>query len=414
MAALTLLNFQKPSAASLKIPGETAYLDPDYGDARVSRRGGILDWSNDRTIIRWYGKVRKKGSAGVKIRLKSDHDGLVKLTLQVAGQESQRDFMAAKDTETVVSFGDFEISSTGHHPFILSRKSVDATAKVSIDVLGLEISGDLADEIHFNLKPRRNAASVHLAYPIPAQTQVAAFYCEMTALEDPVHSYYMACGWHRGYFGMQVNSSSERRIIFSVWDRGNEPTDPDKVQLDDRVHLLDKGDGVFTGRFGNEGTGGHSHLKYPWKTGSVQKFLVTAKPSDATHTTFSGFYFHPDSQEWMLISSWRAPGEGGYMRGLYSFSENFVGSNGHLLRKALYGSQWILDSEGNWKEVTTAKFSHDPTGRKDRLDRFMGLEKGQFFLSHGGFLDGFTEFGTLFQRPPTGSKPKELSYFDFQ
>lgn len=30
--------------------------------------------------------------------------------------------------------------------------------------------------------------------------------------------YYMACGWHRGYLGMQVNSPTERRIIFSVRD----------------------------------------------------------------------------------------------------------------------------------------------------------------------------------------------------
>ena len=102
------------------------------------------------------------------------------------------------------------------------------------------------------------------------------------------------CGWHRGYFGMQVNSPEERRIIFSVWDRGNEPTDPNKVDEVDRVRLVAKGDGVFTGRFGNEGTGGHSHLKYPWKTGSTQKFLVTATPTDDTHTRFTGYYFHPD------------------------------------------------------------------------------------------------------------------------
>ena len=37
-----------------------------------------------------------------------------------------------------------------------------------------------------------------------------------------------------------------------------------------------------------------------------------------------------------------------------------------------------------------ATFSHDPTGREHRLDRFMGVEQGQFFLSHGGFAEGFT------------------------
>jgi hypothetical protein len=48
----------------------------------------------------------------------------------------------------------------------------------------------------------------------------------------------MACGWHRGYFGMQVNSESERRIIFSVWDSGNEAVDRAKVDDVNRVKLM--------------------------------------------------------------------------------------------------------------------------------------------------------------------------------
>ncbi|MCA9084317.1 MAG: DUF3472 domain-containing protein, partial [Planctomycetaceae bacterium] len=116
----------------------------------------------------------------------------------------------------------------------------------------------------------------------------------------------------------------------------------------------------------------------------------------------------PDLQQWMLISAWKAPKEGGYMRGLYSFSENFVGGNGHLLRKALYGNQWIRTNDGKWQEITTAKFSHDPTGKSDRLDRFMGVQDNQFFLSHGGFVDGFTEFGTPFERRPSNRSPQTM------
>ena len=161
------------------------------------------------------------------------------------------------------------------------------------------------------------------------------------------------------------------------------------------------------GDFGNEGTGGHSHWVYPWKTGEKQRFLVTAKPTDATHTVFSGFYYHPEKKQWILISSWRAPKDGGYLRGLYSFSENFGGSNGHLRRKALYGNQWICTDKGEWQELSTASFSHDATGRADRLDRFMGVEDGQFFLSHGGFAAGFIPFGEKFTRP-AGKLPQDI------
>jgi hypothetical protein len=107
----------------------------------------------------------------------------------------------------------------------------------------------------------------------------------------------------------------------------------------------------------------------------------------------------------MLIASFRAPKDGQYLRGLHSFSENFGGQNGHQQREALYGPQWFVNADGQWTELTTAKFSHDPTGRAHRLDRFMGVEAGKFFLSHGGFVEGFTKYGEPFTRPATNTPP---------
>ena len=142
--------------------------------------------------------------------------------------------------------------------------------------------------------------------------------------------------------------------------------------------------------------------------GEEQRFIVTARPDGPSHTVFSGLYFHPDKKQWFLISSWRAPKEGGYLRGLHSFSENFGGANGHVQRKALYGAQWFRTADGKWNEITTASFSHDPTGRSDRLDRFMGVENNQFFLSHGGFVPGYCKFGERFTRPAKMEVPADL------
>jgi hypothetical protein len=58
--------------------------------------------------------------------------------------------------------------------------------------------------------------------------------------------------------------------------------------------------------------------------------------------------------------------------------------------------------------LTTASFSHDPTGKADRLDRFMGIENGNFFLSQGGFVPGFTKYGQTFSRPATGQAPADI------
>jgi Domain of unknown function (DUF3472) len=165
-----------------------------------------------------------------------------------------------------------------------------------------------------------------------------------------------------------------------------------------------KGEGVHASVFGNEGTGGHSHFKYPWKTGEKQKFVVTVKP-EGTFTDYTGYWFHPEEQQWKLLARFHAPKDGKYLRGLYSFSENFSGDTGNVVRKALYGNQWIQTSDGAWTELTRATFSHDPTGKAARLDRFMGVEGGQFFLSHGGFVDGFTKYGTPFARPGGGMPP---------
>jgi len=399
---LILIHPARMLAVDLSIPADTAYLQPHDGKARFQRQDHSIIWQDAQTSLHWYGQINQIASLEVTLHCQSKEDGAITLELQVGSQAITRTTDLQGGQNTLIKFGQVAIEKTGYHHFALSLQGNLAHPLI---VKSLNLAGLQEDHHHFNLEPRRNAASVHLFYPIAKETKVKAFYTELTAVEDPVHTYYMACGWHRGYFGMQVNSPEERRIIFSVWDRGGEPTDPNRVAEIDRVRLVKKGDGVFTGRFGNEGTGGHSHLKYPWKTGTTQKFLVTAEPTDATHTRFSGFYFHPDSQEWMLISSWDTPGEGGYLRGLYSFSENFGGSTGHFLRKALYGNQWILRGEDTWEALTVATFSHDPTGREHRLDRYMGVEQGQFFLSHGGFVEGFTPYGARFERPGGGQAP---------
>jgi len=404
MKALLLIPVFLQSALCdpLKIPAFTAYLEPDPNGARVSESNGITRWSKAENQIKWYGQLRNSGELSVQVRLTLKKDEKLDLRLDLGGSSKELSLNGSGDS-MLADFGKFAVAKTGYHTFALSSPAPGG----KIEELVLE--GAPAKEAHFNMKPRRNSASVHLSYPIERGEEVSAFYCEMTGIEEPLWTYYMACGWHRGYFGMQVNSPTERRIIFSVWDSGGEAVDRDKVGQEDRVTLIAKGKGVNSGSFGNEGTGGHSHLKYGWKTGEKQRFLVTAKPVDATHTIFAGYYFHPDKKDWMLISSWKAPKEGKRLRGLYSFSENFAGKNGNLLRKASYGNQWIRTAAGEWKEITTAKFSHDGTGKADRLDRYMGLTpKNEFFLSQGGFVEGYTKFGTPFERQPGGRSPKAM------
>lgn len=410
IARFTLLAFLfgtcLAAQAQLRIPANTAYLDPVRSRTRVNEDAGITHWTDPATKVIWYGELKQTGTLNCMVELKPPVVANAKYRLTVAGKAREVALPSADKTPIQLDFGPFDIATNGYHSFQL--EALNKPGDANGDIEALLLSGSATNGAHFNLKSRRNAASVHLAYPVAKDLKVDAFYCEVTAVEDPVWTFYMACGWHRGYFGMQVNSTRERRIIFSVWDSGNEAIDRDKVADENRVKLIGKGEGVYSGDFGNEGTGGHSHLKYLWKTGEKQKFFMTAQPVGTNQTIFSGYYFHPDDNKWMLISSWRAPKEGGYLRGLHSFSENFGGDNGHILRKALYGNQWMRTTDGQWHELTTATFSHDATGKADRLDRFMGLEKGEFFLSHGGFVTGYSKFGDKFDRPALGKAPVDI------
>ena len=400
---LALLACAASARAELHIPAFTAYSAP-HPDAVHFGKTGIKEWTNPAEKISWYGEFHQTGDIDASVAVLLPKGAQSKLRLTVDGT-SHEATVTGGDTATTAAFGKFAIKKPGYVRFML--ESLNANGTSAGEIQDLTLDGPATSDAHFNVDQRRNAASVHLAYPTPKGAEITAFYCEATGVEDPVATYYMAAGFNRGYFGMQVNGPTERRIIFSIWDSGagGKANNRSEVAEEDQTKLLGKGEGVQAGGFGNEGTGGHSHLVYPWKTGEKQRFLVTIKAGENNSAIYSGYWFHPEKKAWMLIASFQAPKAKPVLSGLYSFSENFGGSNGYLRRKALFGNQWIRLADGKWQELTEASFSHDPTGKEARLDRFMGVENGQFFLSNGGFISGFTKYGEHFTRPATGTPP---------
>ena len=421
LAVISLITLFVPrELAELRIPASTAYLAPDPDGAPFAGSGEVAPFANSGASLLWFGEFKTAGTLRASVELTAPQGTRVTLRLVVASESPDvttsgswnqasampRELSAVGTGSTQrVEFGHYTLSGPGYARFALSAPGLDAAPAVEVAALILE--GAPVADAHFNLLPRRNAASVHLRYPTDSAARIAGFYNEITAVDDPVTTYYMATGFARGYFGMQVNSPTERRIIFSVWDAGSgtNANDRSTVAADEWTQLAGKGEGVVAEVFGNEGTGGHSHLVYNWKTGSTQRFYVTAAV-DGTHTVYSGYWFHPDSRQWVLIASFRAPKDGQGLRRLYSFSENFGGSTGHLRRKALFGPSWIRLASGEWQELTRVTFSHDVTGRGDRFDRGMGIEDGRFVLQHGGFISSFTATGTAFTRPATNAPPQ--------
>ncbi len=395
------------SAQTMVVPGYTGYAVPaeKEGNALFAEKVGLQNWNDTRQEIHYYILIRKTGKLLIALNARNGKAGS-KVKLSVAGKEFKVSIPATKDFTTVKA-GEVYIADTGYYQITLS--AIEKAGNNIADIQSLQLRGEASVNCHFNTKERRNAASVHLRYPLADSVKAIAFYNELTIPEgaDQLYSYYMACGFARGYFGIQVNSPTERRVIFSVWDAGNEAVNRDKVADSNKVQLLAKGDGVFADGFGNEGTGGHSHWVYPWKTGQTYQFLVTALADSASQKTiYTGYFFLPELGKWKLIASFKAPKDGHSLSKLYSFNENFIGSNGQLQRKAFFGNQWIQRNNGRWMELTRASFSYDATGKAgDRLDYGGGVTEGRFYLWNGGFEKGNAYYGERYERPASDQPP---------
>jgi hypothetical protein len=370
-------------ATTLEIPARTAFVAPGAAAMKRKADGSVTDWPNP---ISWYGKLNATGDLNIQLNLLPEAPaGFYGLHVTAMNtKRGQRTRQASEGGESQISFEPISIEEAGYH-------RIDLWFRAEVPRPGIRsitLSGAAAKGAHFSLVERRNAASVHLGYPVPKKSQdnVEWFYCEVTPKTDPLWTYYEATGWHRGYFGMQVNSKKERRIIFSVWDSGNEAISRDKVQDENRVRLLAKGKGVVANDFGNEGTGGHSHLVYDWKLGDTFKFLLQAK-AEGAFTTYTGWFYFPEKKAWGLIASFKAPHDGKLPHGLYSFNENFSGRNGQLQRVCEFHNQWVRTTAGEWIELKEARFTHDGTGKENRLDRSGGVRGDRFYLSNGGFVE---------------------------
>lgn len=395
------------SQNAFSIPAFTGYAVPaeKEEESLFQADKGLVHWSDLNQEIQYFFYVANSGECALDVLLKNEAAGSV-LNMELA-HTNFRVIVPQSSTFKRLHVGKLTITETGF--YTLKIKGLKKAGKYIADIASIEISGSASIGMHANKKPRRNAASVHLRYPISDTTRLISFYNEITIPEkaDILHSYYMSNGFSRGYFGIQVNEENERRVIFSVWDAGNEAISRTKVPDSNKVKLLAKGEGVFADDFGNEGTGGHSHWVYPWKAGFTYKMLVTAITDSATQTTtYTGYFFLPEQQKWKLIASFRAPKDGFPLRNLYSFNENFVGVNGQLKREAYFGNQWGQRENGTWVELTESRFSFDATGKAgDRIDYGADIEGGMFRLWNGGFKTSNIKLGDQLIRPTTNKKP---------
>ena len=380
----------------------------NYGAAITKE--GLTGWSDAQTVCKTYLRVNQAGSLKVSL-LMNPLRGTS--TIKVSLGEKSVNVAVEGDVEKEFYAGEWKIDKQGYVVIELQgvQKSGSAFGNVShLGVSGTAISSEAAfvknNEGNYFYWGRRGP-SVHLKYNAEGIEDIEWFYSEITVPpgNDVIGSYFMANGFKEGYFGFQVNSAIERRILFSVWSPF-QTDDPRSIPEDQKIKLMKKGKDTYTGEFGNEGSGGQSYQKYNWTAGSTYQFLLQGKPTDDNATIFTAWFYAPEEKQWRLIASFSRPKTSTYLTNLHSFLENFMTETGDKTRMALYGNQWARTAEGKWTAVTKAQFTGDNTARKGyRMDYAGGVDHQTFFLKNCGFFDAFSELNQVFVRPQTGEPP---------
>lgn len=360
-------------------------IDAENNWRQISNKG-LSHWDNANTFTRTFFYPQITGQIMVGVKLRSP-DGDCKLTIQLDNDGKKYNLAINKSSDfTIVPVGFFEIKDVKYH--FIEIRGVSKTGANFPDIESLVFSGPAAKDLKYNLSNYRGAVSTHIWYQYPKDEPIAWFYNEVTIPPgvNATNAYYMTNGFSDGYMGIQLNSATERRFIFSVWSNYN-TNNPKEIPSDYAITLVKKGTDVFSGEFGNEGSGGHSHLVFDWKQGNTYKMLLGAKPV-GDHTIYTAYYFAPEINKWKLIAQWDKTKTGGkLLSGLYSFVENF-GANGDDFFKADYGNQWVCTSSGKWIELTRCKLTSTAGPAKhQRYDYGAGVENNKFYMFTGGFKE---------------------------
>ncbi|MDR1715815.1 MAG: DUF3472 domain-containing protein [Prevotella sp.] len=392
-----------------KIPlGGNSYVNAHGSLGRVSG-SGFRAWHSTETVFSTYFRVNREGSLTLYLQYKVDTDGNI---VEVACKGKRFILNLPKprlSKDTAVYIGTVDKCGTGY--VHVDFRGVTLRGKEFAKPVCLLVGGEAATDMNyvrdFSYYWGRRGPSVHLNYRIPDGKTAEWFYNEVTVPVgfDPVGSYFMANGFGEGYFGIQVNSEAERRVLFSVWSP-YKTDDPKKIPAEHKIILVKKGRDVSTGEFGNEGSGGQSYLVHNWKAGNTYRFLTHIRPSSNNYTEYTSYFYAPETRKWRLIAQFLRPFTTQYYTRPHSFLENFNPETGHAPRKAYYNNQWIYTKEGEWVELTSAMFTADHTARQGaRCDYKGGAGTEGLFLQNCGFFDNNTAIDSTLDRNPTNSKP---------
>ena len=264
----SITTFAQSRVQSVSLAGN-AYVTQRADKVHISDNG-VENWNSPQTTVSAYFHVDKPQTITLSLQ------GTGHATMRMTCNGKEQDIKFDSDEPTVAGNLKIKISKPGYVRVDLKGMKRDGGNFANITNLMVAYTDGNITCVHdFSNYWGRRGPSVHLGYTLPEGNDYEWFYNEVTVPHEGevMHSYYMAAGFGEGYFGMQYNSKTERRILFSVWSPFD-TQDPRNIPEDQRIRMLRQGDGVKIGEFGNEGSGGQSFMIYPWKAGTTFPFLM--------------------------------------------------------------------------------------------------------------------------------------------
>lgn len=408
--------FAGAQQASVAFAGNAWVTKKNANSTERIMKNGLDNWTDPGSIVSIYFWAEQAGTLELSLLMKvPEKKSTFKISL---GGKALVKTASASDSDTLL-VGSFDVRKPGYVQ--VNLQGISRMGAEFGQVNSLIVNGAMASSLKFvkdNQENRfywgRRGPSVHLNYQVPDQVKdhVEWFYNEITVPKgmDPVGSYFMSNGFEQGYFGMQVNGASERRILFSIWSPYH-TDDPASIPEDKKIRLVRKGKDVHAGEFGSEGSGGQSYLIYPWIAGKTYSFLTRAQPDSGSNKTIFTSWFKPDQGDWILIASFERPFTNTSLKHLHSFLENFQPEMGYLPRTANYGNAWVADANGTWTSLNSAKFTGDDIAKREyRKDATGGLNGHLFFLKNGGFFSESAPLQSVFNNSSPGAKAPVIDF----
>lgn len=402
LCLFTLNLFSQNVAYEVKLSGN-AYVTSFQQGASVTQ-SGLDEWISNKSVIETFVYFHKPQTINISIKGESENESVIEVAFR-----KKKSKISIPNGSFEIPIGTFQILNGGYEQLKLQGISKTGNEFAQIESFIIQTSERPTYVHDFSDYWGRRGPSVHFRYTMPKE-DIEWFYNEITVPKgnDITGSYYMANGFGEGYFGIQCNSETERRVLFSVWSPFD-TQDPKLIPDSLKIKLLRRGEGVQIGEFGNEGSGGQSFLRYNWKAGNTYKFLTQVKPDGKGNTVYTSYFYATDENRWRLIASFLRPQTNVFYTRAHSFLENFIPEQGYLTRRVSFSNQWFRTSRGEWIEAVETVFTYDETAREQvRLDYQGGYDKqkNRFYLQNCGFFNKSTPYESKFTRRKRNRTPK--------